>query len=259
MDSHLLEIKSVTKRFGGVTAVDDVSFHVNEGEIVAVIGPNGAGKTTLFNVISCIYSPTSGDVVYRGEKLNHCRVDELAEKGLTRTFQNLQVFENMSVLENVMLGTHVKLKTNVLRAGLRTPVVRRDEQVSRQLAEQALEQVGLIERKNDIAGAISYESQKLLEIARAIVSNPRLMLLDEPMAGLNDSERKTIADFLLQLKQEGMTLLFVEHDVATVMEIADRIVVIDFGAKIAEGSPREIQENEAVIKAYLGEEVDDAC
>jgi branched-chain amino acid transport system ATP-binding protein len=253
--SNLLEVDGLTKRFGGVVAVSDVSFHVGEGEIVAVIGPNGAGKTTLFNMISCFLPPSSGQVIYKGEKLTGKSVPELANLGISRTFQNLQIFENMTVLENVMMGAHVKLRTNVLNAAFRLPRIKKDEETAYNLAMKVIEMVELQDLMHKKAGDLSYGLQKYLEFARAIVYEPDFILLDEPMAGLNDTETSRMASYIKELKRLGHSFLFVEHKMATVMELADRIVVIDFGKKIAEGTPEEIQKNEKVIAAYLGEEV----
>ena len=251
----LLQVNSLTKKFGGVTAVDDVSFSVNEGEILAVIGPNGAGKTTLFNMISCFIPPTSGEVLFKGTTLTGKKISDLASLGMSRTFQNLQIFENMTVLENIMMGTHVKLKTSVIGAGLRFPMTQKDEKLSYQMAMNVIDMVGLEEWVNEKAGQLSYGLQKQVEFARAIVYEPSFIMLDEPMAGLNDAETSKMSEQIKMLKKKGHSFLFVEHKMATVMEMADRIVVIDFGKKIAEGTPKEIQQNEQVINAYLGQEV----
>lgn len=252
--TSLLEVKGLTKKFGGVTAVDNVSFQIGEGEIVAVIGPNGAGKTTLFNMISNFMPPTLGEVIFQGNRLTGKKIYELAQLKISRTFQNLQIFRNMTVLENAMMGAHVKLRTNVLSAGFRLPVVKKDEELAYRLALEALERVGMLHLMHEKAGQLSYGLQKQLEFARAIMYEPSLVLLDEPMAGLNDAETKKMSEYIVQYKKKGHSFLFVEHKMATVMEIADRIVVIDFGRKIAEGTPEEVQRNEKVIKAYLGEE-----
>ncbi|KOS68822.1 leucine/isoleucine/valine transporter ATP-binding subunit [Lysinibacillus contaminans] len=251
----LLQVNGLTKKFGGVTAVNDVSFQIGEGEIVAVIGPNGAGKTTLFNMISSYVQPTEGEVLFKGKKLTGRKIFDLAHLGISRTFQNLQIFSNMTVLENVMMGTSVNLKTNVFSAGFRLPSVKRDEEYAYKAAYDVLTMMGMNDLLHEQAGQLSYGLQKKLEFARAIVYKPELIMLDEPMAGLNDAETNTMAGYISDLKEKGHSFLFVEHKMATIMQLADRIVVLDFGTKIAEGTPDEIQKNEKVISAYLGEEV----
>lgn len=252
---NILQVNGLTKKFGGVTAVNDVSFEIGEGEIVAVIGPNGAGKTTLFNMISSYIQPTEGEVFFKGNKLTGKKIFELAHLGISRTFQNLQIFSDMTVLENVMMGTSVKLKTNVFSAGFRLPAVKKDEEFAYKAAVEVLTMMDMKNLLHEQAGQLSYGLQKKLEFARAIVYKPQLIMLDEPMAGLNDAETNTMAGYISDLKEKGHSFLFVEHKMATIMKLADKIVVLDFGTKIAEGTPIEIQKNEKVISAYLGEEV----
>ncbi|OCA82789.1 ABC transporter ATP-binding protein [Pseudobacillus wudalianchiensis] len=254
MSKRLLEVKGLTKAFGGVVAVSEVDFHLNQGEIVAVIGPNGAGKTTLFNMITGVLPPTSGQVFFDGKELTGKQPYQIAEAGITRTFQNLQVFENMSVIENVMTGVHCRLKTGFLQAGLRLMGVKKEEQQAFDIAMSCLEKVGIADLAFEPAEVLPYGNQRLLEIARASASSPQLILLDEPMAGLNPQESRQLVDIIKKKREEGMSFLFVEHDMETVMGISDRIVVIDYGKKIAEGTPAEIYENEKVIAAYLGTE-----
>lgn len=250
----MLQVIGLTKNFGGVTAVDNVSFSVKQGEIVAVIGPNGAGKTTLFNMISCFIPSSKGEVIFKTKKLTGSNISDLAALGISRTFQNLEIFENMTVLENIMMGSHVKLKTGVIGAGFRLPHTSKDEQLAYNMALEAIKIVGISKWMNEKVGNLSYGLQKQVEFARAIVYEPDFIMLDEPMAGLNDAETRLMSEHIVQLKEKGTSFLFVEHKMATVMEIADRIVVIDFGKKIAEGTPEEIQTNKKVISAYLGQE-----
>lgn len=250
----LLAVSHLTKKFGGVTAVSDVSFDIHAGQIVAVIGPNGAGKTTLFNMITNVIPSTSGSIHFLGIKTSGKRPCDIASLGITRTFQNLQVFRNMSVIENVITGVHVRMKTGFLEAAFRLPRVRQEESAVLEKAMRHLEEVGLHELAYESAAHLPYGSQRLLEIARASASDPKLILLDEPMAGLNPQESKELVDIILKMRDRGVTFLFVEHDMETVMSIADHIVVLDFGKKIAEGAPHDIYNNPQVVAAYLGDE-----
>ncbi len=250
----LLEVKGVTKRYGGVVAVSDVSLHVEQGEIVAVIGPNGAGKTTLFNMITGVIPPSEGQIFFDGEPVAGLKPHQLAARGMTRTFQNLQIFQHMTVLENVMVGRHPRMRTSLWQAAFGLPPKPAEERESRRRAMELLELVGLAGLAEQTATDLPYGKQRLVEIARALATEPRFLLLDEPAAGLNNRESAELAQLILRLRKEGVTFLFVEHDMETVMEVADRIVVLEFGQKIAEGTPREIQRNPLVIAAYLGEE-----
>ncbi len=257
MSTPLLQVKNLTKSFGGVAAVSGVDFHIEKGEIVAVIGPNGAGKTTLFNLITGILPATLGQVFFNNEEITRKKPFEIAKVGITRTFQNLQVFENMSVIENVMTGVHCRLKTGIFHSGLRLPRVKKEEGQVFDIAMEWLTKVGIPDLAFEDSKTIPYGNQRLLEIARAAASNPQLILLDEPMAGLNTEESRELVEVIREMRKDGMSFLFVEHDMETVMAISDRIVVIDYGKKIAEGTPVEIYENEKVIAAYLGVEEDE--
>lgn len=250
----LLEINGLTKYFGGVAAVKDVSFSVGEGEIFALIGPNGAGKTTVFNMITGMLAPDTGDMAFMGKPLAGVKPYRIAAMGLTRTFQNLQLFGRMSVLENVMAGAHLKGKTGFLKSLARWPGSGAENKRIEQESLQLLEEVGLYSQAGMYASALPFGQQRLLEIARSMASNPRLALLDEPAAGLNSAETKTLAEYLKRLRRQGKSMVLVEHDMETVMEVADRIMVLNFGQSIGEGTPEEIQADPQVIKAYLGED-----
>lgn len=250
----LLEVNGLTKTFGGVHAVNDVSFAVNREEIVAVIGPNGAGKTTLFNLMTGIYPPTRGEIRFNGTGIAGLTSHQVARLGIARTFQNLQIFNNMTVLENVMVGRHIKSKTGFLGAILPLGPVQREEQLIVEKSLEKLAMVGLAHKAMEPANNLPYGQQKMLEIARAIALEPELLLLDEPAAGLNSTETRELVDIIYALRDQGVTIILVEHDMETVMEITDKLVVLDFGNKLAEGTPFEIQNNQEVIAAYLGEE-----
>ncbi|MFT9820478.1 ABC transporter ATP-binding protein [Lysinibacillus sp. NPDC056185] len=250
----ILSVENLTKVFGGVVAVDNVSFTINKGEIFAVIGPNGAGKTTLFNMITGVLPSSSGNVYFQGERLTRKKPYQIAQAGVTRTFQNLEVFDNMTVIENVMTGAHITMKTNILTAGLRLPNVVKEEVYTMERALQCLKDVGIAEFAYEMSDKLPYGCQRLLEIARAAISKPQLILLDEPMAGLNAEESRQLVDVILKMRAEGMTFLFVEHDMETVMSISDRLVVVDNGVKIGEGTPEEIYKNPKVVAAYLGDD-----
>ncbi|MBW2147488.1 MAG: ABC transporter ATP-binding protein [Deltaproteobacteria bacterium] len=254
----LLETVRVTRAFGGLIAVAGVSFRTYAGQIKAIIGPNGAGKTTLFNVINGFIKPTTGDVRLRGRSLRDLAVHQVARLGISRTFQNVQNFGNMTVLENVMVGRHLMTRTGFLGAGLRLQRMRKEEKHTQRKAYEVLARVGLDHRSSELAENLSFGEQRLLELARAMATEPELILLDEPVSGLNESEKTAMVDILSQLRQQGINLLMVDHDMDLIMNISDEVVVLDRGQKIAEDTPRGVQNNEEVIRAYLGEGIRNA-
>jgi branched-chain amino acid transport system ATP-binding protein len=251
----LLEVTGLEKSFGGVTAISDLHFEVPQGMVYSVIGPNGAGKTTLFNMLCGIYTPDEGSIRFDDHDLAGMIPHQVARLGVSRTFQNLQLFFNMSVLDNVMVGCHLRTQSGPLSGALRLPGVRREEELARNWGHAALEFCGLDDLVGREASALPYGALKRLEIARALASKPRLLLMDEPAAGLNDTETLELRSLIRRICESGITVLLVEHNMGLVMQVSDRILVLDYGSRLAEGSPEEIRNNPKVIQAYLGGEV----
>lgn len=252
----LLRVKGLSKSFGGVTAIADLDFEVPDGHVYSVIGPNGAGKTTLFNMLSSIYTPDEGSIRFGERELVGLQPHNVAQLGISRTFQNLQMFFNMSVLDNVKVGCHLRTNSRLWSAALRLPGTRREERWAEQWACEALHFCDLDEYLHSAADALPYGVLKRLEIARALAASPKLLLMDEPAAGLNETETKQMRQLIRRISEAGITVLLVEHNMGLVMEVSDRILVIDYGSRLAEGSPNEIQNNQKVIEAYLGGEVE---
>jgi branched-chain amino acid transport system ATP-binding protein len=255
-DGAILEAASVTKAFGGLVAVDEVSFSIPRRSIVSIIGPNGAGKTTFFNMLTGLYRPTSGRIFFERRDITERRPDLITALGIARTFQNIRLFATMSALENVLVGQHARMKATLFGSILRTPRVRREEREVREKGRETLAYVGLKSALFDEMSAnLSYGDQRRVEIARALASDPKLLLLDEPTAGMNPEESARLTAFMERLRDErGLTILLIEHDMKVVMDVSERITVLDYGQKIAEGQPEEVRANRRVVEAYLGKQ-----
>jgi branched-chain amino acid transport system ATP-binding protein len=252
MSAPVLNVQAVSKRFGGLQALSDVGVRIEQGQIYGLIGPNGAGKTTFFNVITGLYSPDSGTFELGGQPYKPSAVHEVAEQGIARTFQNIRLFAEMTALENVMVGRHVRTHSGLLGAVFRTPAFKAEEVAIRQRAQELLDYVGIGRYAEFRARTLSYGDQRRLEIARALATEPKLIALDEPAAGMNATEKVVLRELIDRIRKDGRTILLIEHDVKLVMGLCDRVTVLDYGKQIAEGTPAEVTKNQKVVEAYLG-------